>query len=130
MAVITTHAVRGSGYPTSDGRAMAETDLHYHVIVASRDRPQHHFAADPMIYVSDNVLVCYEQGNKRKHVAPDVFAVRGVPNHPRDNYHVWEEGKGPEAVLEITSKTTRKEDTGKKLTIYRDILHVAEYFLF
>ena len=33
-------------------------------------------------------------------------------------------------VIEITSKTTRREDQNKKLTIYRDILKVLEYFQF
>jgi hypothetical protein len=33
-------------------------------------------------------------------------------------------------MIEITSKSTRREDLGKKMTIYRDILRVQEYFLF
>jgi Putative restriction endonuclease len=42
---------------------------------------------------------------------------------------IWEEGKGPDAVIELTSKTTRKEDTVKKFSLYQDILRVREYFL-
>jgi Putative restriction endonuclease len=33
-------------------------------------------------------------------------------------------------VIEITSKTTKKEDTKEKFRLYRDILKVMEYFLF
>ena len=29
------------------------------------------FAADPMVYVSGNLLMFYEEGNRRKHVSPD-----------------------------------------------------------
>ena len=89
-----------------------------------------HFAADPMVYVSGNMLLFYEEGNSRRHVAPDVFVVRGVPKRLRDNYLIWEEGKGPDLVIEITSKTTRREDQTKKLALYRDVLQVPEYFQF
>ena len=33
-------------------------------------------------------------------------------------------------MIEVTSKTTRKEDQKKKPILYRDVLKVAEYFLF
>jgi hypothetical protein len=84
-----------------------------------------------MVYVSGNLLLYYERGNKRKHVAPDVFVVRGVPKRPpRDNYLLWEERRGPDVVIEITSKTTRREDQQKKPGLYRDVLRVPEYFQF
>ena len=57
--------------------------------------------------------------------------VRGVPKLPRRDYYLlWEEGKSPDVVIEITSKTTRREDQKKKREIYREILKVTEYFLF
>jgi len=49
---------------------------------------------------------------------------------PRDCYLVWKEGKAPDLVIEITSKTTRREDRTKKRAIYRDVLKVPEYFQF
>ncbi len=33
-------------------------------------------------------------------------------------------------MIELTSKSTRREDLGNKLAIYRDVLKVREYFLF
>ena len=33
-------------------------------------------------------------------------------------------------MIEVTSKTTRKEDQTKKPVLYRDVIKVAEYFLF
>lgn len=121
----------GVDYPTSDGRPMGETDLHRQdmmdVITALEDR----FAADPDVYVSGNLLLYYERGNKRKHVSPDAFVVFGVPKAPpRDYFLLWAEGKGPDVVIEITSKTTRREDQNKKLALYRDVLCVPEYFQF
>jgi hypothetical protein len=73
----------------------------------------------------------YDPSDKRKHVSPDVFVVRGIPKDKyRDYYLVWEEGHGPDVVIEITSKSTCDEDADEKLTVYRDILHVSEVFLF
>ena len=82
------------------------------------------------MYVSGNLLVFYELGNRRRHVAPDVFVVRGVAKHDRPNYLIWQEGKPPGVVIELTSSTTRKEDITKKFRLYRDVLKVKEYFLF
>jgi len=117
-------------YPTSDGRPMAETDLHSDVMVDSKQTLDLRFADDPNVYVSGNLLMFYVPENKRRHVAPDVFVVKGVTKKKRENYLVWEEGKSPDAIIEITSKSTRKEDTVKKFELYRDELKVREYILF
>jgi hypothetical protein len=63
-------------------------------------------------------------------VAPDVFVVKGVAKHIRDNYLVWQEGKGPDIAIEFTSKTTQEEDLESKFAIYEQKLRVPEYFLF
>ena len=117
-------------YPTSDGRPMAETDYHrklMNILIQILDR---HYAADPDTYVTGNLLLFYRPNDKRRHVSPDCMVVLGVPKHERLNYLTWEEGKGPDVVFEITSKTTRREDIDTKLTLYRDTLKVKEYFLF
>jgi Uma2 family endonuclease len=118
-------------YRTGDGKPMAETDLHRQIMVEVIETLEDLFASDPMVYVSGNLLDFYEEGNRRKHVAPDVFVVRGIPKHPaRDHYLMWEEGRGPNLVIEVTSKTTQRVDRTKKLKIYRDVIKVPEYFQF
>lgn len=118
-------------YPTSDGKPMGETDLHRQDMFDVINVLMRHFRADPNIYVSGNLLLFYEEGNRRKHISPDVFVVKGVPkNPPRDYYLLWREGKSPDVVIEITSKTTRREDQKKKWVLYRDVLKVPEYFQF
>ena len=62
--------------------------------------------------------------------SPDVFVVHGIANYLRDYYLVWEEGKGPDVAIELTSSLTRAEDTKKKFKLYQDVLKVSEYFLF
>jgi len=118
-------------YPTRDGRPLGETDLHRNKMLDLIATLEDHFSGDPNIYVSGNLLVFYERGDRRKHVSPDVFVVRGVPKKPlRDHCLIWREGKAPEFVIEVTSKSTRGEDQKKKPILYRDVLKVAEYFLF
>lgn len=118
-------------YPSSDGSPMAETDDHRENMVALIETLKIHFTqADPPVYVSGNLFVYYEPGNRLRHLSPDVFVVRGVPNHNRDYYLIWEEGRGPEVVIELTSRSTKGEDVDDKFWLYRDVLKVPEYFLF
>jgi Uma2 family endonuclease len=117
-------------YPTSDGRPMAETDWHRDLMLRLIETLKRHYESESNIYVSGNLLVFYKPNDKRRHVSPDVFVVRGVPARSRPNYLIWEEGKAPEIVIELTSKTTRKEDLNSKFQLYRDVIGVKEYFLF
>ena len=117
-------------YPTGDGKPVAETDLHRRLMNDLITTLQAFYVDEPLVYVSGNLLLFYEEGNKRRHVSPDVFLVRGVGKHERMNYLLWEEGPPPRFVVELTSSSTRKEDTAKKFELYRDVLKVREYFLF
>jgi Uma2 family endonuclease len=117
-------------YPTSDGKPMAETDHHRELMNVLIQTLKTYYANAPMVYVSGNLLLFYEEGNKRRHVSPDVFVVKGVPKGDRLNYLLWEEGKAPDFVIELTSSSTRAEDVKKKYKLYQDTLRVAEYFLF
>jgi Uma2 family endonuclease len=92
-----------------------------------------YFADEPQAFVAANMFVYYERGNRHAHVSPDVFVVLGVPKNrtpERRRYLLWEEGKGPDLVIEFTSESTREEDIDDKMAIYQDTLRVPEYFLF
>jgi Uma2 family endonuclease len=118
-------------YPTSDGKPMAETELHWQVMVDTVETLREYYAEEPMVHVGGNLLLFYVENNRRKHVSPDVFMVRGIPKFPlRDYYLLWEEGKPPDVVVEITSKTTKQEDQKTKHTLYRDVLKIPECFQF
>jgi len=118
-------------YPTSDGKPMAETDVHRDLMADLIATLKVRFAADSNVYVSGNILLYYEEGNKRKRVAPDVLVTLGVPKLPKRLYYLlWEEGKAPDFIIELTSRTTSREDKRTKRTLYRDVLKVPEYFLF
>jgi Uma2 family endonuclease len=109
---------------------MAETDLHRILMTVLIQTLEAYYASNPRVYVSGNLLIFYERGNRRRHVSPDVFVVKGIPKHPRDNYLLWQEGKGPDMVIELTSRTTREEDLETKYELYQERLEVKEYFLF
>jgi len=109
---------------------MAETDSHRNLMYALIEALKIRYADDEEVYVSGNLLIFYEEGNKRRHVSPDVFVVKGVPKQERINYLTWEEERGPNVVIELTSSSTKKEDTVKKFALYQDVLKVPEYFLF
>ena len=116
-------------YPSSDGKPLAENDAQLHAILYAVGALRVRYGDRPDVYVSGDLLVYYEEGNPRVSVAPDAFVVFGVEDHMRMSYKVWEEGKGPDFVLEVASPSTWREDVERKPGIYAG-LGVREYFLF
>ena len=106
---------------------MAETDAQGIPLMYAVTGLRDYFRRRPDVYVSGNLLIYYEEGNVHASVAPDVFVVFGVPNHTRPIYKMWEEGKSPDFVMEITSRHTRHKDQGAKRELYRS-LGVQEYW--
>jgi Uma2 family endonuclease len=127
-------AARAIHYPDSDGKPMGETPRHVKTMLQTYGTLDLWFQNDPQVFVGCNMFIYYQEGSPRKHVSPDVFAVRGIPKErkpERRNYKIWQEGgKGPDWVLEVTSGSTRNEDLDSKFKLYRDVLRVQEYFLF
>jgi hypothetical protein len=54
--------------------------------------------------------------------------VTGADKRERRRWVVWNEGKGPDVVIEILSETTRTVDKTTKKEIYATRLRVPEYF--
>jgi Uma2 family endonuclease len=115
-------------YPTSDGHLMAETIEHQQVIIDLILGLRQRYAERSDVWVAGNFVLCYERGNPRAYVAPDVMLAIGVEKRVRFNYLLWEE-RPPSLVVEVTSKSTRREDEGKKKALYERI-GVEEYVLF
>ncbi|HUE71605.1 MAG TPA: Uma2 family endonuclease [Pirellulaceae bacterium] len=116
-------------YPTSDGRPMGETDLHREIMFELIETLKE-FYRGRQVYVSGKILLYYEEGNKRRHVSPDVLITKGLEMRLREYYLLWVEGLPPSMVIEVTSASTRKEDLRDKMNLYRDVIKVNEYFLF
>ena len=116
-------------YPESDGKRMAENDPQLHAIHYAFGALSLRYRERPDVYVSGDLLIYYEEGNPRVSVVPDVFVVFGVEDRMRGNYKAWEEGKGPDFVLEVASPSTWREDVERKPGVYAG-LGVREYFLY
>jgi Uma2 family endonuclease len=115
-------------YPESDGKPMGETDVHIEWMIRIRDILRQRYRAE-RVYVASNLLVYYEEGNPRKFVVPDGFVVLNCDPASRRTFKIWEEGRVPNVVLEVTSRSSREEDTQIKPETYARI-GVTEYFLY
>lgn len=116
-------------YPESDGKPMAESTIHWNVMVDTAQVLRRHFEETPDVWVGSNLFVYYERGVPSAVVAPDVLVVQGVPKWNRPTFKVWEEKQVPCFVLEVTSASTRREDSKDKKATY-ERLGVGEYVLF
>jgi Uma2 family endonuclease len=109
---------------------MAETDLHRLLMIALLHALEEFFRGNPLVYVSGNIFIYYpDEAGVLQSVAPDIFVVFGVAKGERRIYNLAEEGKAPEVVIELTSRSTKVEDLVTKHYIYGR-LGVREYFLF
>jgi Uma2 family endonuclease len=118
-------------YPYSDGQPMAESEIHLNEMLDLIAALRRRYQAEPKVYVAGNMFLYYRKGDPRSVIAPDVFLVRGVPKREkreRKSYKLWEEGRAPSLVIEVTSDSTSDEDVGKKKTCY-EMLGVEEYIL-
>ncbi len=110
-------AVEPVHYPESDGKPMAETDVHRDEMVYFIEALREHFR-DREAYVSGNLLLYYVEGDPKKCVSPDCLVAFDRPAGRRRIYKTWEEGKVPDVVIEVTSSSTRREDQVTKRSLY------------
>ncbi len=114
-------------YPSSDGKAMAESGWHAVAMVLAHEALQRHFKGREDLYVGIDLLVYYVEGDNTKSLAPDVFVAFGVGSQQRHTYKTWEEGKAPDFVLEVASASTSARDAREKKSLYAQI-GVREYW--
>jgi Uma2 family endonuclease len=129
MAISYPIPVKQVEYPSSDGQPMAESDFQRKFLTYGVEALSIYFQDRPDVYVSGNLFIYYEEGDPEAVVAPDVFVVFGTEKRDRPSYLLWQEPKGPDFVLEITSRRTRSQDQGPKRGTYA-FLGVREYFLY
>ena len=115
-------------YPESDGKPMGETDLHIDWMIRLRDILRLRYR-DERVYVASNLLLYYREGDPSQFVVPDLFVVKDCDPGRRRTFKAWEEGKTPNVVIEVTSRSSRQDDEVTKFQIYAR-LGVQEYFLY
>ncbi len=116
-------------YPESDGKPMADTDLHLYWIKRVQDMLETYLSQDPGIYISGNIMMYDIEGPMRTAVSPDILVAFGLGQKFRRTYKVWEEGKPPDFVMEFSSKRTYRNDLDEKMVLYAR-MNIPEYFLY
>lgn len=117
--------------PSDDGEPM-ETGRHWLQMILLVLQLKYHWRGRNDRYVAGNMFVYYspDQVLTEDFKGPDVFVALDVPNRDRKSWLVWQEGKGPDVVIELLSDSTACIDKTTKKQIYQDKLRVPEYFWF
>lgn len=115
-------------YPESDGKPMGETDLHRNWMMRLYDMLHYHFRNE-QVYVASDLLLYYQEGEVQKFLVPDIFVVKDSEPEFRRTFRTWDEGRIPNTVIEVTSKSTRREDELFKPYRY-EMIGVCELFLY
>ena len=114
-------------YPETDGKPMAETDVHRDLLLQTVEMLKMAF---PEAYVSGNICLYYEEDNPKKMISPDALVCRAQKPMQKRVYKAWEANAQLDLVMEFSSSSTKKVDYRKKKTIYRKILRVPYYLIF
>ena len=116
-------------YPESDGKPMADTDLHLYWIKRIQDMIKTYFSQNPEVYISGNIMMYDIEGPMRTAVSPDILVAFGLGRKFRRTYKVWEEGKPPDFVMEFSSQRTYRNDLDEKMALYAR-MNIPDYFLY
>ena len=84
-------------------------------------------------FASGNLTIYYSprQLKSEDFRGPDFFVVLGTERKSRKSWVVWEEdGKYPNVIVEILSRSTAGTDKGLKKQIYQEIFRTPDYFWF
>ncbi len=128
MAIITSKPKSQIFYPSCDGEPVAETYIHLYALLTTLEVLRQYLTGQQATVLANQFLY-YAQGFPKLRVAPDVMVIFDVAPGGRDNYKIWEEGKVPSVIFEMTSKGTQKQDIEQKKLLYEQ-LEVQEYWLF
>jgi Uma2 family endonuclease len=83
-------------------------------------------------FVGANMFVYYsmQQVRNQDYRGPDVFIVKDVDGtRERLSWIVWaEEGRYPDVIFELLSRSTERQDLGKKKRLYEQTFRTREYF--
>jgi Uma2 family endonuclease len=117
-------------YPETDGKPMAETDIHAKLLTYLREALTIFFAEREKVYVTGNIMFYYVEGSPEEVVAPDIMVCFGVNKGDRTSYKTWEENDViPLVVIELASRSTWHKDRTEKRELY-EMLGVKEYYIF
>lgn len=116
------------GYPGPDSN-VPESTKHAETSAYTFNSLRAVFRDRPDDLIAHDLMLLFEEGNRRATLAPDLMVVLGVGNEARDSYKTWKEGKVPDLVIEVVSRSTWRKDVRVKPPLY-EALGIAEFWLF
>ncbi|MDY7022564.1 MAG: Uma2 family endonuclease [Cyanobacteria bacterium J06592_8] len=123
-------------YPPTDLESKEpplETELHLRQILLLIQMLEYLWQDRTDFYAFGNLTIYYslEQKKSQDFRGPDFFVVLNTERKPRKSWVVWEEeGKYPNVIIELLSKSTANVDRTDKKKIYQDTFRTPEYFWF
>ena len=117
-------------YPIDDDEPLAESEYQLFPLTYAHAALRSWFEDNPTVWVGADMFLYYEEGVPSSVVAPDVFVVTQThKRHLRNIFQTWVEGRVPELVLEVMSRTSVRRDTVEKYELY-ERLGVREYWIY
>jgi Uma2 family endonuclease len=111
-------------YPIHEEDDVAEIPFHKEQTTDLYDALRVRF---PQYFVTGNVCIYWERGNRSLYRAPDLFVAAGKPADPEPRVYLTWSDPPILFVAEIGSRSTLREDEGPKVEIYQDHIRAAEY---
>lgn len=119
--------------PEEDGVPL-ETNWHRAQINLLIDIVTHRWRERRDYFVGGNMFIYYSarQARNREYKGPDFFLVKDVDGtSARGKWVVWEEdGRFPDAIIELMSPSTAAQDLGRKKALYERTFHTPDYFAY
>ena len=116
-------------YPSLDDKLLADSPWQSRTMHAQFDMLSTRYVDDPNTYVTMGLRLYYTEGEPADMVVPDLFVSCGVPKRLREWYKVWEEGKAPDFVLEVSAEVSAEDNLGRNLETYARI-GIREYCVY
>ena len=118
-------------YPCSDGAPMGETLIHVEAIILLHLALQDFFRDRRRdVLIASDLFWYWEKGVPASCCAPDTMVVLGVEPKEQRSFFSWrEKNPTPNAVFEMASENTWRDNLGAKKALY-ERLKVPEYFVF
>ncbi|MGZ3449371.1 MAG: Uma2 family endonuclease [Polyangiales bacterium] len=123
---------RGDDFPCDDGEPM-ETGRHRAQMNLLADSLDEYWRDRTDVAVAGNMGLYFSetQAKKNDFRAPDVFVVLDTVRKERKRWVVWEEdGRMPDAIIELVSESTEQVDRVTKKNLYAHVLHVPSYVIY
>ena len=91
-----------------------------------------HWASRTHYFCGGNMFLYYSPNHLKNEdiLGPDFFVVLDVPPGQRKSWVMWQEGKGPDVVIEYLSTSTRDRDLTIKRHSYEKNVKVHEYICY